>query len=141
MAPWWPALHGVALLLAPGCLWPRLAGEKAAVGHLSCVGDSHFAMYPSAVPADIKCPWDVPYEHSTLRHHRLSGDIAVPQLPLSAGAPTGTQHPEGTLDPSLNQALLAYFQAFTDAIFSTLIFNPLSLSKPIFPNLKFPDAF
>lgn len=65
----------------------------------------------------------------------------MPQLPLSAGDPGGTQHPRATLDPWLNQTPLAYFQAFTDAIFSTLIFNPPSLSKPVFPNLKFPDAF
>lgn len=137
-APHQSVLGGVALLLAPGTLGPRLAWENAELGHLHCVGYSHFALPPLAGLADTKIPWHDPYKHSSLR---LSGDIEVLQLPLSAGAPGGTQHPKGMLNPSLNQALLAYFQAFTDAIFSTLIFNPPSLSKPIFPNLKFPDAF
>lgn len=122
-----------SLLLAP---W-----ENAVLEHAHCMGDSHFAMPPLAALADTKSSWHDPYKHSSLRHHRLLGDFEVLQLPLSAGVPGGTQHPKGMLNPSLNQALLAYFQAFADAIFSTLIFNPPSLSKPIFPNLKFPDAF
>lgn len=140
-APCQPVLSGVALLLTPGTLGPGLAWENAVLGHLLRVGDSHFAMPPLAGLADSKSPRHDPYKHSSLRHHRLLGDIEVPQLPLSAGAPGGTQHPKGMLNPSLNQALLAYFQACIDAIFSTLIFNPPSLSKPVFPNLKFPDAF
>lgn len=139
-----PMLAGAVCGGSAACSW--LPGAQAGLGKKRCWGTSavwvtDFAMSPSAGPADIKCPWDVHYEHSSLRLYRLAGDIAVPQLPLSAGAPRGTQHPEEMLDPSLNQAPLAYFQAFTDAIFSTLIFNPPSLSKPIFPNLKFPDAF
>lgn len=123
------------------CSWHP--GVQADLGKC-CAGASPLCRWLSLCHASLgwsswhQNPSHDAYKHSSLR---LSGDIEVPQLPLSAGAPGGTQHPKGMLNPSLNQALLAYFQAFTDAIFSTLIFNPPSLSKPIFPNLKFPDAF
>lgn len=66
LAAWGPGWCGKVLYWGTSAVWELLS--------LPCS--------PLAGPANTKCPWDIHYEHSFLGHHRLSGDIVVPQLPL-----------------------------------------------------------
>lgn len=137
--PMGPTLVGAAwrgwLLAARGQAWARKL--------LSLRASATWVTSPCHVPLGLPLAEPTPSALSVQAQAWCSqahwGSCWGPSAPSVSRSSWRHSAPQNNTWP--NRAPLAYFQAFTDPRFSTLIFNPPSLSKPIFPNLKFPDAF